>query len=106
MPPERPGASRHRSPPRDLVDSRTARQVEATSRSRRTHRRSLPLNGEAGSWKDARQVEASAGCSAYTAGKVFAEDSAILTVAGACDGTTAGFAAQRTPRRRLQPDLR
>jgi hypothetical protein len=28
-----PGASRHRSPPRDLVDSRTARTVEATSRS-------------------------------------------------------------------------
>jgi hypothetical protein len=56
--------------------------------------------------KDARQVEAAAGSSAYTAGKVFAEDSAILTVAGACDGTTAGFAARRTPRRRLQPDLR
>src|SRR5687767_13336714 len=31
MPPERPGASRHRYPPRDLVSSRTARTVEATS---------------------------------------------------------------------------
>jgi hypothetical protein len=46
--------------------------------------------------KDARQVEASAGCRAYTAGKVSAEDSAILTVAEACDGTTAGLAARRT----------
>jgi hypothetical protein len=45
--------------------------------------------------KDAWQVEASAGCNAYTAGKVFAEESAILTVAGACDGTTAGLAARR-----------
>jgi hypothetical protein len=42
--------------------------------------------------KDARQVEASARCRAYTAGKVFAEDSAILTVAGACDGTAADLA--------------
>jgi hypothetical protein len=38
--------------------------------------------------KDARQVEAAAGCSARTAGKGSADDSAILTVAGACDGTT------------------
>jgi hypothetical protein len=46
-----PGASRYRSPPRDLVDSRTARTVEAAVPARRTHRRSLRLNGEAGSWK-------------------------------------------------------
>lgn len=46
--------------------------------------------------KAGRPVEAAAGCSAYTAGKVSAEGPAILTVAGACDGTTAGLAARRT----------
>jgi hypothetical protein len=51
-----------------------------------------------GSGNNARQVEASAGCGAYTAGKVSAEDSAILTVAGACDGTTSGLAVRRTHR--------
>ncbi len=54
------------------------------------------LTARQASGTDAQQVEASAGCSAYTAGKVSAEDSAILTVAGACDGTTAGLAARRT----------
>jgi hypothetical protein len=51
-------------------------------------------------------VEASAGCIAYTAGKVSAEDSAILTVAGACDGTTARLAARRTHSVDLHPNLR
>jgi hypothetical protein len=51
-------------------------------------------------------VEASAGCIAYTAGKVSAEDSAILTVAGACDGTTARLAARRTHGVDLHPNLR
>jgi hypothetical protein len=96
MPPERPGASRHRSPLRDLVDSRTARKVAATSRS--GGRTGAPSGSTArqAPRKDARQVEASAGCRAYTAGKVSAEDFAILTVAGACDGTTAGLVTGRT----------
>jgi hypothetical protein len=46
--------------------------------------------------KDAQQVEEAAGCSAYTAVKVCTEESAILTVAEACHGTTAGFVARRT----------
>ena len=96
MPPERPGASRHRYPPRDPVDSRTHGRWSGVP-VQRTHRRSLPARrrGQALE-KDARQVEAPAGRGAYTAGTVSMEESAILTVAGACDGTTAGRAARRT----------
>jgi|GEM_PF-5854775 len=59
-------------------------------RVRRTHRRSLGTTAGQAPAKDARQVEAPAGCGALTAGKVSADNSAILTVAGACDSTTAG----------------
>jgi hypothetical protein len=97
MPPERPGSQPSPIPAarfRELPDrTRGGGNVPA----RRTHRCSPPgSTARQAPGKDARQVEASAGCGAYTAGKVSAEDSAILTVAGACDGTTAGFAAQRT----------
>jgi hypothetical protein len=56
-----PGASRHRSPSRDLVDSRTARKVDATFRS--GGRTGAPPGSTArqAPGKDARQVEASAG---------------------------------------------
>jgi hypothetical protein len=46
-----PGASRHRSPPRDLVDSRTARWVEVPVPSGGRTDAPAGLNGEAGSWK-------------------------------------------------------
>ncbi len=100
-----PGAGRHRSPPRDLVDSRTARKVEATARSGRRTGASSSSTARQAPGKDAQQVEASAGRGAYTAGKVSAADSAILTVAGACDGTAAGLAATN-PQHGLQPNLR
>jgi hypothetical protein len=90
-----PGASRHRSPPRDPVESPTARTVEATSRSGGRTGAPSGATVRQAPGNNARQVEAAAGCSAYTAGKVFAEDPAILTVAGACDGTTAVLAARR-----------
>jgi hypothetical protein len=98
MPPERPG-----SQPSPIPAARSRGVPDRTNDGgnvpvRRMHRRSRQLNGEAGSEKDAQQVEASAGCSAYTAEKVSAEDAAILTVAGACDGTAAGLAARRTRR--------
>jgi hypothetical protein len=95
MPLERLGVSRHRSPPRDLVDFRTARK--GRHRPGPADAPTFPSGSTAKQalGKDARQVEASAGCGAYTAGRVSAEDSAILTVAGACDGTTAGLSARR-----------
>jgi hypothetical protein len=91
-----PGASRHRYPPRDPVDSRTARKVEATSRSGGRIGALSSATARQAPGNNARQVEEEAGCRAYTVGKVSAQDSAILTVAGACDGTTAGFAARQT----------
>jgi hypothetical protein len=97
MPPERPGASRHRSP-RRAIPWTPGPHERWRQRPGPAYAPAPPFGSTArqAPGKDARQVEAAAGCGAYTAGKVFAEDSAILTVAGACDGTTAGLVARRT----------
>jgi hypothetical protein len=95
MPPERLGSQPSPIPPRDLVDSRTTRKMEATVPVPRPHRCSLRLNDEAGSQKRRAAGGGVGSYSAYTAGKVSVEESAILTVAEACDGTTAGLAARR-----------
>jgi hypothetical protein len=49
MPPERPGSQPSPIPSRDLVDSRTARKGEVTSRSGGRTGRLRQLDGEAGS---------------------------------------------------------
>jgi|GEM_PF-6071349 len=86
-----PGASRYRSPPRDPVSSRTGERWRHPPRSADAGGAPSGSSVRQAPEKDARQVEASAGCGACEAGKVSVEASAILTVSGACDSTTAGL---------------
>jgi hypothetical protein len=68
------GTSRHRYPPRDLVNSRTARPVEKRSGPADASAQFPVQSQRQALEKDARQVEVSAGCGAHTAEKVSAGD--------------------------------
>ena len=97
MPPERPGSRPPRHPPRDLANSRSARRVDAAPGLWRTHRRSVQLNGGRRLLKRRAAGDREGRLWRTRQETVCAENSAILTVAEACHGTTARFAVPRGP---------